>query len=195
MAPSANLKLGQFVTSATESEWATQIGDAYGNFKNSSYFTQAAEYGEKAKEYVSETLSNSETVKKAVDAKDQMVAKFDEWISAKVDTEKLKNMSKAAKKKFWNEFINEVIDEEFDYQQTSKQPVLKASVNQSSYKIGPSQTTLKVGTIVSASMIVVLVSTLQYVLSKYTASLNKVTVLEEANNDPNTRVVTSEQAV
>jgi len=124
-----------------------------------------------------------------------MVAKFDEWISAKVDTEKLKNMSKAAKKKFWNEFINEVIDEEFDYQETSKQPVLKASVNQSSYKIGPSSTTLRVGTIVSASMIVVLVSTLQYVLSKYTASLNKVTVLEEANNDPNTRVVSSEQAL
>lgn len=44
-------------------------------------------------------------------------------------------------------------------------------------------------------MIVVLVSTLQYVLSKYTASLTKVTVLEEANNDPNTRVVTSQQAL
>jgi hypothetical protein len=68
--PSANLKLGQFVTSASESEWASQIGDAYGNFKNSSYFTQAADYGEKAKDYVSEVLSNSETVKKAVEAKD-----------------------------------------------------------------------------------------------------------------------------
>jgi hypothetical protein len=124
-----------------------------------------------------------------------MVSKFDEWISTKVDTEKLKNMSKAAKKKFWNEFINEVIDEEYDYQQTSTKPALKASVNQSSYKIGPSATTLKVGTMVSASMIVVLVSTLQYLLSKYTASLNKVTVLEEANSDPNTRVVTSEQAL
>lgn len=44
-------------------------------------------------------------------------------------------------------------------------------------------------------MIVVLVSTLQYVLSKYTASLNKVAVLEEANNDANSRVVTSEQAL
>jgi hypothetical protein len=124
-----------------------------------------------------------------------MVSKFDEWITTKVDTEKLKNMSKAAKKKFWNEFINEVIDEEYDYQQTSAKPALKASVNQSSYKIGPSATTLKVGTMVSASMIVVLVSTLQYLLSKYTATLNKVTVLEEANVDPNTRVVTSEQAL
>jgi hypothetical protein len=124
-----------------------------------------------------------------------MVSKFDEWITTKVDTEKLKNMSKAAKKKFWNEFINEVIDEEYDYQQTSTKPALKSSVNQSSYKIGPSATTLKVGTIVSASMIVVLVSTLQYLLSKYTATLNKVTVLEEANSDPNTRVVTSEQAL
>ena len=70
--------------------------------------------------------------------------------------------------------------------------MLKASVNQGTYKIGPSAATLRVSTFVSASMIVVLVSTLQYVLSKYTASLNKVTVLEEANNDPNTRVVTSE---
>ena len=105
-------------------------------------------------------------------------------------------MTKAAKKKFWNEFINEVIDEEFEYQQTpSKQPVLKSSINQSNYKIGPSSQTLRVSTFVSASMIVVLVSTLQYVLSKYTASLTKFTVLEEANNDPNTRVVTSQQAV
>jgi hypothetical protein len=44
-------------------------------------------------------------------------------------------------------------------------------------------------------MIVVLVSTLQYVLSKYTDSLAKVSVLEEANSDPNTRVVTSQQAL
>ena len=44
-------------------------------------------------------------------------------------------------------------------------------------------------------MIVVLVSTLQYVLSKYTGSLAKVSVLEEANSDPNTRVVTSQQAL
>ncbi len=42
--PSANLKLGQFVTSASESEWATQIGDAYNTFKNSSYFNQAVDY-------------------------------------------------------------------------------------------------------------------------------------------------------
>ncbi len=44
-------------------------------------------------------------------------------------------------------------------------------------------------------MIVVLVSTLQYVLSQYTDSLAKVSVLEEANSDPNTRVVTSQQAL
>ena len=44
-------------------------------------------------------------------------------------------------------------------------------------------------------MIVVLVSTLQYVLSKYTDSLAKVLVLEESNSDPNTRVVTSQQDI
>ena len=44
-----------------------------------------------------------------------MVEKFDQWVSNKVDTQKLQDMTKAAKKKFWNEFINEVIDEEFEY--------------------------------------------------------------------------------
>ncbi len=113
--PSANLKLGQFVTSASESEWATQIGDAYDTFKNSSYFNQAVDYTERAKDYVSGALANSTTVKKAMDVKDQMVEKFDQWVSNKVDTQKLQDMTKAAKKKFWNEFINEVIDEEFEY--------------------------------------------------------------------------------
>lgn len=123
--PSANLKLGQFVTSASESEWATQIGDAYDSLKNSSYFNQAVDYTGKAKDYVSEVLTNSTTVQKAVDVKDQMVQKFDKWISNKIDTQKLQYLSKAAKKKFWNEFINEVIDDEFEYQQTpSKQPTL-----------------------------------------------------------------------
>ena len=56
LSPSTNLKLGQFVTSASESEWASQIGDAYGNLKNSSYYTQAADYTEKAKDYVNEML-------------------------------------------------------------------------------------------------------------------------------------------
>ncbi len=68
--PSANLKLGQFVTSASESEWATQIGDAYDTFKNSSYFNQAVDYTGRAKDYVSGALANSTTVKKAMDVKD-----------------------------------------------------------------------------------------------------------------------------
>lgn len=59
---SANLKLGQFVTSASDSEWATQIGGAYDNFKNSSYFTQAFDYTEKAKDFVNEVVLNSNTV-------------------------------------------------------------------------------------------------------------------------------------
>ena len=67
---STNLKLGQFVTSASESEWATQIGDAYDTFKNSSYFNQAVDYTGRAKDYVSGALANSTTVKKAMDVKD-----------------------------------------------------------------------------------------------------------------------------
>lgn len=125
-----------------------------------------------------------------------MVKKFEKWIKDKVDTEKMSSMTKAAKKKFWNEFMNEVLDEEFEYTSSPKKLQQQStSVNQSSYKIGPSAETLKLCSYLSATMIVVLVSTLQYTLSKYEAALNKLTVLEEANNDPNTRVVTSQQAI
>lgn len=50
-----------------------------------------------------------------MDVKDQMMVKFEKWLDSKVDTQKLMDMTKTAKKKFWNEFITEVLDEEFDY--------------------------------------------------------------------------------
>jgi len=62
-----------------------------------------------------DVVANSETLKKAMDVKDQMMVKFEKWLDSKVDTQKLKDMTKTAKKKFWNEFINELLDEEFDY--------------------------------------------------------------------------------
>jgi hypothetical protein len=62
-----------------------------------------------------DVVANSETLKKAMDVKDQMMVKFEKWLDSKVDTQKLMDMTKTAKKKFWNEFINEVLDEEFDY--------------------------------------------------------------------------------
>lgn len=62
-----------------------------------------------------DVVANSETLKKAMDVKDQMMVKFEKWLDSKVDTQKLMDMTKTVKKKFWNEFINEVLDEEFDY--------------------------------------------------------------------------------
>lgn len=62
-----------------------------------------------------DVVANSEALKKAMDVKDQMMVKFEKWLDSKVDTQKLMDMTKTAKKKFWNEFINEVLDEEFDY--------------------------------------------------------------------------------
>ncbi len=62
-----------------------------------------------------DVVANSETLKKAMDVKDQMMVKFEKWLDSKVDTQKLMDMTKTAKKKFWNEFITEVLDEEFDY--------------------------------------------------------------------------------
>ena len=62
-----------------------------------------------------DVVANSETLKKAMDVKDQMMVKFEKWLDSKVYTQKLMDMTKTAKKKFWNEFINELLDEEFDY--------------------------------------------------------------------------------
>ncbi len=44
-------------------------------------------------------------------------------------------------------------------------------------------------------MILIMISTLQYTLSHFEKSMNKVTILKRANENPNARVVTSEEAV
>jgi predicted esterase len=44
-------------------------------------------------------------------------------------------------------------------------------------------------------MILIMISTLHYTLSHFEKSMNKVTILKRANENPNARVVTSEEAV
>lgn len=72
----ANLKLGQFVSSASESQWVKQIGDTYGDLKektlSSSYYNQTFDYSLKTKDYVNELINNSTTINKASEMKDQL---------------------------------------------------------------------------------------------------------------------------
>jgi L-lactate utilization protein LutB len=99
------------------------LSKTYDNLKaqtlNSTYYNKARNYTSQAAGYVNEAISNSATVQeykdKAANLKDKLVDKFDQWITSKVDQQKLERLSKAAKKQFWDDFINEVIDEEFDY--------------------------------------------------------------------------------
>ena len=44
-------------------------------------------------------------------------------------------------------------------------------------------------------MILIIISTLHYTLSHFEKSINKLTILRRANENPNARVVTSEEAV
>ena len=54
---------------------------------------------------------------------------------------------------------------------------------------------MKLSAIVSSSMILIMISTLHYTLSHFEKSMNKLTILKRANENPNARVVTSEEAV
>ena len=74
--------------------------------------------------------------------------------------------------------------------------VLKSQLQQSDpYNIAPSSTTLKLSAIISGAMIAVLVGTLHYTLSQFDKQVRKLSIMNEACNNPNARVVTSEQAL
>ena len=117
---SNNLKLGQFLNVDQQPEW---LSNAYDNLKsqalNNDYYNKARDYSQQAATYVNEVVTNSSTVQtykgKASDLKEKLSQKFDQWITSRIDQQKLQKLSQAAKKQFWENFINEVIDEEFDY--------------------------------------------------------------------------------
>ncbi len=54
---------------------------------------------------------------------------------------------------------------------------------------------MRISAVVSSSIILILVGTLHFTLSKYESCLHKVSILNEAKDNPLARVVTSEQAV
>ena len=99
------------------------LDDAFNYVKHSKAWNATNEYGEYAFEWTKNKTSTwydqaynstSEWVKSKVnttkigDYKDQMLEEFDEWVAHNVDIEKYANMSKAAKKALWKEFLEEL---------------------------------------------------------------------------------------
>ena len=58
---------------------------------------------------------------------DQLIEKFDDWITQNLDIEKYANMTKAAKNALWKEFIEEIEVEDGKTEKTKDEPLLKQS--------------------------------------------------------------------
>lgn len=96
------------------------IDDISDYVKNSKAWNSTSEYGEYAYEWTKNKTSKwyeqtknttTEWVRERVnttqigDYKDRMIEQFDEWVTENVDLEKYSNMSRAAKKALWKEFL------------------------------------------------------------------------------------------
>jgi hypothetical protein len=116
------------------------IDNMYDYVKHSKAWNSTNEYGGYAYEWTKNKTSkwydetyNSTTewvaskfnTTKVGDYKDQVIERFDEWVTQNVDIEKYANMTKAAKKALWKEFI-EQLDEE-DGETVNDEPLLKQS--------------------------------------------------------------------
>ena len=58
---------------------------------------------------------------------DQLIEKFDDWVTQNLDIEKYANMTKPAKKALWKEFIEEIEVEDGKTEKTKDEPLLKQS--------------------------------------------------------------------
>jgi hypothetical protein len=116
------------------------IDSMYDYVKHSKTWNSTNEYGGYAYEWTKNKTSkwydetyNSTTewvaskfnATKVGDYKDQVIERFDEWVTQNVDIEKYAIMTKVAKKALWKEFI-EQLDEE-DGETVNDEPLLKQS--------------------------------------------------------------------